>query len=173
MLKKSFIFVVGAFFIDIMGALPVLAENSLLGADPYYATTTATSMKTLVVDNNYYHLGDNVKPSFINPNPEGIKYEKKITVPSYVTSSSVAFVQFTETDVFSANLIINGKIISLPRNELPSGEVNLVNPYDVKIISVPAGFFISGSNTIGFVVTQQVNGNYDDIEIGKIVIYFQ
>lgn len=149
-------------------------NSSLIFACLLAANTsvTAGNMVTVSVDTGYHHLGDDTVADWMNPTPEGTTYQKTVKLPAFVDLATSAFVQFNSRDVAYADVVINGKAISIPVSEL-SDQETLVNPYRTQIIPVPAGFFKSGNNIIGFQVQKNNNGFFDDIEVGEIVIHFQ
>lgn len=135
------------------------------------ASVTAGNMVTVSVDTGYHHIGDDESPEFINPTPEGTKYQKSVKLPPFVDLATSAFVQFKARNVEYADILINGKAISIPLTE--ASDTTLENPYRTQLLAVPAGFFKSGNNTIGFEGQKHTDGKFDDIEIGEIVIHFQ
>lgn len=135
------------------------------------ASVTAGNMVTVSVDTGYHHIGDDESPDFTNPTPEGTKYQKSVKLPPFVDLATSAFVQFKSRNVQYADIIINGKAISIPLTE--ASTATLENPYRTQLIAVPAGFFKSGNNIIGFESLKGTDGTFDDIEVGEIVIHFQ
>lgn len=79
--------------------------------DVSVASLSDGTMIMISVDDYYHHLGDNNVSTFKNPNPEGITYQKTITLPSTVASASSAFVQFKVTNLELTDLIFNGNTI--------------------------------------------------------------
>ena len=131
----------------------------------------ASNMKTINVEAGYHHIGDANDPIFKNPAPEGTAYEKKITLQSFVDLATVGFLEFKIMELDHSDIVINGKTISIPLL-LQDGTV-LSNPYQTCLMSIPAGFFKSGVNSIIFQSRTQSDGEFDDIEFGEVKLYFQ
>ena len=124
-------------------------------------------LKKYLIEADYHHLGDYPNNTWIIPEPEGTYWDKSFTIEeSSFKNKSIAFVMFVGHHIDWSDLIVNGEHISIV-------SVSEVSAYSNYLIPLPAAFFHSGENTIGFEVFQWDTGNYDDMEFGELEIWFQ
>lgn len=150
---------------------PLTLSMSILALLASPVALAASNMKTINVEAGYHHIGDGNDPMFKNPAPEGTSYEKKITLQSFVELATVGFIEFIILELYHSDILINGRTISIPL-PLPPEKI-LSDPYQTSLISIPAGFFKSGVNSITFQSRTDNGGGFDDIEFGEVKLYFQ
>jgi len=132
--------------------------------------STYAGLLEVIVETDYHHLGDDTINWMHNPSPEGVIWEKTFILPPF--SASVATIAFTAAHIQHTDITINGISIAIPIVE-PNKVADDDHFYRTYVITIPAAAFHPGENKIGFKPLQQTNGNYDDIEFGKVILYLQ
>ncbi len=128
----------------------------------------AGGLEEIVLDAGFHHIGDLFIASWIVPEPEGTTLEIMFRLTQgQIRRAKTAHFEFFLLQNDWSNIIVNGQRWFLPVTANTDGR--FVDITGKTLFSIPTSFLEAGLNSIVFESTQRGN-NYDDLEIGEVVL---